>query len=208
MRKVSEYLKEERLKKGLTLENIEEETNIKKEFLEAIEEGKFKNLPSQSYALGFVKNYASFLGLPEGKTAAFFRREVESESFEIVPNYRRNQHKFKGNFFLRPQGIFTLLLVTAVLGYILFQYSSLLFGPSLLVISPREGQIFSQNVVEVKGKTNIYDTVQIEGEEVYVGYDGSFKKSLYIYSGDKKIKIVAKNRVGKTTEKEVTIKVQ
>ena len=65
MRRVSDLLKEKREEKKLTLKEIEGETKIKKEFLELIEEGNFQALPSESYALGFVKNYAKYL-LKEG----------------------------------------------------------------------------------------------------------------------------------------------
>ena len=57
MERISDLLKKKRLDRDLTLENIAHETKIKKEFLYAIEEGDFQSLPSENYALGFVKNY-------------------------------------------------------------------------------------------------------------------------------------------------------
>ena len=75
MRRVSDILREEREKKNLSLEYIEKTTKIRVEYLKAIEEGRFHTLPSESYALGFVKNYASFLGLSRARIVALFRRE-------------------------------------------------------------------------------------------------------------------------------------
>lgn len=60
MRKISEYLRDTRESQGLTLEQAEKSTKIKQEFLKLLESGEFRKLPSESYALGFVKNYAVF----------------------------------------------------------------------------------------------------------------------------------------------------
>ena len=46
MRKVSDILKQAREEKKLDLDAVSKETNIKGEFLEAIEEGRFQTLPS------------------------------------------------------------------------------------------------------------------------------------------------------------------
>jgi len=95
MRKVSELLKEEREKKGYSFQDVEKSTRIKKHFLVALEEGRFKDLPSESYALGFIKSYGNFLNLPSQKTTALFRREYEEEKRDVIPEFRRNQEKFK-----------------------------------------------------------------------------------------------------------------
>lgn len=58
-----EKLRNTREKKGISLELIEEETKIRKMYLEALEEEAFTMLPPRVYAVGFVKRYAHFLGL-------------------------------------------------------------------------------------------------------------------------------------------------
>lgn len=207
MKRISELLKEEREKKKLSLDDVEKATKIKRNFLIAIEEGKLRVLPSESYALGFVKTYASFLGLPTQKIAAFFRREYEEESQEIIPEFRKKQYQFNKKLF-SPRVFFITLVLLFVGGYIFFQYSSLLFGPKLDITSPKNGDVITENVIEVKGKTDQYATVLIDDEEAYVNLDGSFKKSIYAFSGEKKITIAAKNRFGKETKETITVKVE
>ena len=63
MIKAGEKLQEARLSKGLTLEDVSKSTKIKISYLEFIENGEYEKLPSVSYAHGFVRNYAKFLGL-------------------------------------------------------------------------------------------------------------------------------------------------
>lgn len=57
------YLKDQRLAQNLTLKEVENATSIRSSYLEHIEEGRTKELVSSVYALGFMKQYASFLGV-------------------------------------------------------------------------------------------------------------------------------------------------
>src|SRR5690348_16578344 len=86
MVKLGEKLIEERKKQGLSLDEIAKATKIRRSFLEAIEKGEYKKLPSSAYAQGFVKNYVAYLGLPEKELLALFRREFnEDELLGVLP---------------------------------------------------------------------------------------------------------------------------
>ncbi len=56
-------LREARLQKELTLDEVEQELRIRAKFLAAIENGDYSLIPSQVQARGFLRNYAQFLGL-------------------------------------------------------------------------------------------------------------------------------------------------
>ena len=49
--------------KGISLEAAEESTKIRRKYLEAMENDNFDVLPGKVYVKGFIKNYATFLGL-------------------------------------------------------------------------------------------------------------------------------------------------
>lgn len=208
MQKISDLLIQKRKEKNLTLEQIAKVTKIKKEYLEAIEQARFYDLPSESYARGFVKNYGEFLGLPENKILALFRREYETERIEFVPKFRKQQHKFNRRSLFSPRSILVILAVVTIVAFVGYQYSSLFIGPELSVLKPKNGETISGNVVEVEGTTDPYATIEIEKEQVYVGIDGKFKKSIYSFTGDRKIRVVAKNRFGKETVEEINVKVR
>lgn len=209
MRKISEILKESRLKKHLTLADVERDTKIKKQFLEYLERGEFKKLPSESYALGFVKNYASYLGISVVTAAALFRRENESSKIDIMPSYKKKTQSSSKKFLLRsPRGFFILGIIIVVSIYLAFQFSFLFVGPKLSVYSPKKDTVIDSNVVEVEGKTDPYATVTVNGEEVYVDLTGSFRKTLYVYSGDSEIVVISKNRYGKESESRIQVKVE
>ncbi|HWQ60800.1 MAG TPA: helix-turn-helix domain-containing protein, partial [Negativicutes bacterium] len=60
---VGEILRAEREKQGLTVKDIEKSTSIRALYIQAIEDGKYDVLPGEVYLKGFMRNYASFLGL-------------------------------------------------------------------------------------------------------------------------------------------------
>ncbi|HAA09695.1 MAG: helix-turn-helix domain-containing protein [Syntrophomonadaceae bacterium] len=79
---VGEKLQEERLRQGFTLEEIEEETKIRKYYLQALEEENYKVLPPRVYATGFVRRYAKFLGLSETELANEFKQQAYGDTDE------------------------------------------------------------------------------------------------------------------------------
>ena len=68
MKTIGTFLKESRLKKRYSLIKVENATRIKKEFIEAVEDGNWKALPEFPVVVGFVKNIAQFLDLGERST--------------------------------------------------------------------------------------------------------------------------------------------
>jgi len=73
MSPIGETLRAARDQKGLTLERVAEETNIAKRYLAALEAEDFSVFPGDPYAIGFLRNYADYLGLPADEYAAAFK---------------------------------------------------------------------------------------------------------------------------------------
>ncbi|MFD0869117.1 helix-turn-helix domain-containing protein [Paenibacillus residui] len=63
MQELGQILKKQRLEQGISLEDLQETTKIRKRYLEAIEEGNYKVLPGNFYVRAFIKNYAEAVGL-------------------------------------------------------------------------------------------------------------------------------------------------
>lgn len=81
-----QVFRDKRLSLGLTLEHIEEETKIRKLYLDAIEKERFNILPPRVYATGFVKKYARYLQLDEAEMVNLFVDMAYShEEVEITP---------------------------------------------------------------------------------------------------------------------------
>jgi len=73
MGKVGNIFRDTRLGKGLTLDQVADETNISKRFLQGIENDNFDGFPGEVYIIGFIRNYAEFLGLNPAETVARFK---------------------------------------------------------------------------------------------------------------------------------------
>ncbi|GLG00627.1 XRE family transcriptional regulator [Alicyclobacillus hesperidum subsp. aegles] len=63
MQELGQILRSKRESLGLTLDDIEERTKIRKRYVEALEDGDWSVLPGRVYARGFVRTYAEVLGL-------------------------------------------------------------------------------------------------------------------------------------------------
>jgi cytoskeleton protein RodZ len=70
-------LREARGKLGWDLAQLAGSLRIRQNYLEAIENGNISDLPGTTYALGFVRAYATALGLPGEDAARRFRAEAE-----------------------------------------------------------------------------------------------------------------------------------
>ena len=63
LKNIGNTLKQKRKEKNLSLKEVENATSIRMGYLQAIEEGELNKLISPVYAQGFVRQYASFLGV-------------------------------------------------------------------------------------------------------------------------------------------------
>lgn len=80
-KKVGEVFRNKREEKNLSLKEIESTTSIRANYLEAIEEGTVRKFLTPVYINGFMRQYASFLGLDIEKLARDFP-EVFSDKSE------------------------------------------------------------------------------------------------------------------------------
>ncbi|MEM7072408.1 MAG: helix-turn-helix domain-containing protein [Pseudomonadota bacterium] len=60
---VGDQLYEARIKRKLSLHEVQDALNIKAEYLEALENSNYNALPGVGYVVGFLGTYARFLGM-------------------------------------------------------------------------------------------------------------------------------------------------
>ncbi|MBI4184201.1 MAG: helix-turn-helix domain-containing protein [Proteobacteria bacterium] len=75
---VGTLLRAARLRCGQEIDDVSVVLRIRPANLEAIEEGRFEDLPGPTYAVGFVRAYADHLGLDADEVIRRFRADVES----------------------------------------------------------------------------------------------------------------------------------
>ena len=85
---IGELFKQRRKELNLSLKEIENATSIRMTYLQAIEDGEIHKLNSPVYAQGFVRQYASFLGIDGEKIVrdnpeVFLRTEAQEFAYGI-----------------------------------------------------------------------------------------------------------------------------
>ncbi|BFH63793.1 helix-turn-helix domain-containing protein [Paenibacillus azoreducens] len=79
MSELGQQLKEARLQKGMSLDDVQEMTKIRKRYLEAIEAGDYKVLPGSFYVRAFIKTYAETVGLDPDLLLEDHKQEAPAE---------------------------------------------------------------------------------------------------------------------------------
>lgn len=109
---VGAELRAARLRRGEDLRTIGQALRIRREQLEAIEEGRGDDLPGRAYAIGFVRSYAEYLGLDSAHIVARYKAELdfsentgEALAFPDVPKENR-----------LPRGTFLIVGIVVAVG--------------------------------------------------------------------------------------------
>jgi len=81
-----ERMRREREMRGITLEEISEATKITSRCLQALEDEEFNKLPGGIFNKGFVRSYASYVGIDEDQAVAEFVVASGGEKEQPLPD--------------------------------------------------------------------------------------------------------------------------
>lgn len=113
--KLGQQFIDQRLEKKLSLKEVESATSIRIAYLEAIEQGAMEKLISPIYAQGFVKQYATFLGLDADKiiseNSEIFRKPIQQEFSYGIGTLESRNHPGTG-----VKGVSQYLWILAIVG--------------------------------------------------------------------------------------------
>jgi len=94
MSELGQLLKKARTQRGLTLDDLQETTKIRKRYLEAIEEGNYKVLPGNFYVRAFIRSYAEAVDLDPAEVLKLYRPETAEPPVETKAEpVRRRRRK-------------------------------------------------------------------------------------------------------------------
>ncbi|MBK3494321.1 helix-turn-helix domain-containing protein [Viridibacillus sp. YIM B01967] len=124
MTELGTRLKEARLSKGYSLDDLQEITKIQKRYLSAIEEGNYSIMPGTFYVRAFIKQYAEAVDLSADELLETYKSEVpanktvESTTTATIqqPQSRRSLSKIpsKGFMDLMPKLVVALFIIMAI----------------------------------------------------------------------------------------------
>lgn len=79
---LGDLLRETREQKKLSLEDVEQGTNIRKLYIKSIEDGDYDKLPGEVFLKGFIKTYGKFLGLNSLELIEQYKKEKNASTSE------------------------------------------------------------------------------------------------------------------------------
>lgn len=114
---IGAYLRDLRKHYDLNVEDVAARLHIRAKYIVALEEGRMEELPGKVYTVGYVHNYAEFLGLDGNDVLAQYE-EInsleDSHTFKIIePTHQQSTPNH------------TVLIISAVLivlGFVLWQF--------------------------------------------------------------------------------------
>ena len=114
-------LQQARLQRELTIEEVADRTKIRTQFLVAIEEGDFNQLPDQAYVRAFLRTYAKALGLePEAVILEYEARHIPEQQRELL-SFRERRSKIRTKRRLRFAVGLAILALLGAAAYFVYQ---------------------------------------------------------------------------------------
>lgn len=78
-------LKEARLAKNMSLDDLQKVTKIQKRYLQGIEDGNYEMMPGTFYVRAFIKQYAEAVGIQPEELFAEYSSEIPATHSEDIP---------------------------------------------------------------------------------------------------------------------------
>jgi hypothetical protein len=223
---VGERLREAREVRGFDLYRAERDTKIREKYLAALEAGDFAELPGEVYTRGFLRNYASYLGLDPDEIVDEWRRETG----DSVPGavLAGGQPSFAGPRPVRIRrpfrmerthiAIIGVVVIVALIGtYFGLQITRFLEYPTLGVSEPSGTQTISvaagTTSFVLRGTATSGTTVLIswDGQDpspILVGDSGSWTYTAQLHFGSNQFDITAMNLDTKHVSKSARVIIQ
>lgn len=149
MESIGEKLKTAREEKGYSPDQVARDTNIARRFILAMEQEDFSAFPGDTYLLGFLRNYADYLGLDSERLVTLYRNMKIQE--QPVPMEELIQGKRRSPSIGLIVGIVLGVAVLAGGGYGAYTWFSRDTGGAEVGSSPAETEEPQQSEAEAAG---------------------------------------------------------
>ena len=116
MNQLGPIFRDSRIKSGKTVDDAVRETKIAKKYLIAIENEDFDIFPGETYLIGFLRNYAQFLGLDPVEMVIKYRDYKIQEQPAPIEQLTARPKNTRRNVLL----VFVILIVAGAAIYIIF----------------------------------------------------------------------------------------
>ncbi|HEV3312780.1 MAG TPA: helix-turn-helix domain-containing protein [Chloroflexota bacterium] len=124
MKELGELIRAARQQKGVSLEQASAETRIRRQYLDAIEDGDFRIFPGAAYATGFLRNYSTYLGLNQDEILQTYHAISPPEAISIAPATTVGVERLKRRARRKTMWLFASVLVVFLIAVLIQKYNS------------------------------------------------------------------------------------
>lgn len=202
-RTLGDKLREAREEERVSLADVENAIQIRKEYLQYLEAGQYSKLPGEVYIRNFLSKYAVYLHLNPKRVITLF--EEEKKIFQNITPLEKHPTDGKGVVKSHPiinpkffRNGFIILIIVSLLIYFGVKISQIMSPPELTIHSPFEDNITTtEHSYEIVGQTEEETTILINGEEILGDPDGNFRAVVDLKEGINILEITAVRKSSK-----------
>ncbi len=155
MESIGNYLRNLRLSKSISIEEVVRNTNIPRKYIEEMERENFSSFPGEVYVRGYIKSYVSFLGGdPEYAIRLYEKKQIEEKDVPLDVLVGKNYSLLDK---INLKKVLPILFIVTLLIAALWFLFSVIFSKNYEVISDNDsvkivlktfsvGEEFSYNV--------------------------------------------------------------
>ncbi|HIY92426.1 helix-turn-helix domain-containing protein [Companilactobacillus sp. HBUAS56275] len=117
MDEIGQKLRNARIKKGYTIDDLQQITKIQKRYLIAIEEGQFDHLPGDFYVRAFIKQYSDAVGISSDDLLEEYKADIPNSqpSQEVTPQETKTRSiKEESNSFFSNLGNYIPQIIVGI----------------------------------------------------------------------------------------------
>jgi len=97
------------------------------------------------------------------------------------------------------------VILLLLFGYTAYEIQKLVFGPRIVVLSPKNGTLLSDPVTEISGVAKNINNISLNDRKIFVDEQGNFKENVLLSYGYNAFAIKANDKFGRNTEKIIEV---
>ena len=210
MPSLGDSLRQQREKRGITLDQAAADTRIREKFLKALEDGDLQSLPGAVYTKGFLRNYAEYLGLDDEESVVQFHQGRGGPPAETKRRFAPMKPVGGRSLVFTPTvfvPVVVIGLIVLFVGYLYYQFTSFAVAPALDVTEPATDAIAQDASFIVKGHTVPAGRVTIQVfpgpltlADIHPAADGTFSAPVTLTAGSNHIVVEVLDPSGKVSK--------
>ncbi|PIW36675.1 MAG: hypothetical protein COW24_03880 [Candidatus Kerfeldbacteria bacterium CG15_BIG_FIL_POST_REV_8_21_14_020_45_12] len=208
---IGEQLRSARQSREIVRKDLAQKLRISDRYLDALERGRYNDMPSPVYIKNFLKRYAAALGMSwekiegqflqemnvyrrQGPAASVDKKKPQIKSQKPISSgsgaHQRKALEIPGLLKIGVVGI----VVTVMVVYFAWEIIRLLSPPDLIISSPSADEIVITQKIIVEGMTEPEAIVEINSQGAPVDPQGHFAEEVFLHEGLNSIQITARSK--------------